>query len=164
MKAKEFYSRYRSCTFAVYKDGLLEPGGMVCGYMGALIIVGYADDEHPIKDFNINNQSLQLVDDSGRFANDGKNNENPTRSFSLVNVDDLYRVSSAKTSRDIFLKDNYVGCLADHAPVDVTEQYMKEHECSDSGYCHKHHVPCMLWFNHSCVNDGRCKLTRTKDE
>lgn len=159
MTAKQLYNETRSIPawVEVDKERRLWKRGFMYGWLEDKNIIGWKDEEGAISGFLTDPGHIQLSNGKGEFCDDSRE----CKSFSLEDPDKLGTMGSLTDSQLNFGMRNFVGCLANEAPVPCTKEYLKRYADCDSGYCHKHKVQCMLWFNHSCVSDPQsCKLNK----
>lgn len=159
--AKQLYAQARSLPAWVEVDAEehLYKKGMLCGWMGDLSIVGWKDDEEgEITGFNTKPGHIAIRNGNGEFCDDSRNDPNPCKSYSLVEPNSIGKMSALKDSMAQFLVENFVGCLANDAPIPIPKKLKKNYSDCNSGFCRKHHCECMLWFNQECVKPGSCGL------
>lgn len=165
--AKQLYAQARtmSAWVEVDKQEHLFKRGMLCGWLGEQSIVGWKDDEEgEITGFNTKPGNIIIKNGNGEFCDDSKNSDTPCQSFSLVDPNSIGKMSPLSDSMAQFLVENFVGCLANEAPIPIPDKLKRGYRECKSGFCSKHNCECMLWFNHSCVRPGSCRYQDKSDE
>lgn len=159
MNAEQMYDFYRSMTCAMIVDAERDiwKRGMICGFMRDKLIIGFKDEDHPIKKFNNEAGSIYLPMGNGKFCSDGSQN----KSFDLADPSEVGYLGSMRLRIEDSRAKSYVQCMADRAPIKMPAG-IKPDPSLGFGWCTKHDCECFLHHNHTCAALYECELTRNK--